>query len=151
MWGSFVDEFRAAPIPEAWKKDAELRGVYYDALDGASEPIKSGRAKPALVTCLTYSVKFEYFDEFSRACEVWLAKNYKAEYHVVDELRPSPTLSNSGLDDKPPPLLVGGQAWHPAQVVAAGEKQEKAGSASSDTSSSDDAATKKPAKKKKKH
>jgi tetratricopeptide (TPR) repeat protein len=149
MWGSFVDEFRAAPIPEAWKKDAELRGVYYDALDGASEPIKSGRAKPALVTCLTYSVKFEYFDEFSRACEVWLAKNYKAEYHVVDELRPSATLSNSGLDDKPPPLLVGGQAWHPAQVVAAGEKQEKAGSAS-DSSSSDDS-TKKPAKKKKKH
>jgi len=149
MWGGFVDEFRAAPIPEAWKKDAELRGVYYDALDGASEPIKSGRAKPALVTCLAYSVKFEYFDDFSRSCEVWLAKNYKAEFHVVDELRPSPTLSNGGLDDKPPPLLVGGQAWHPAQVVAAGEKQEKAGS---DSSSSDDDAPKKGAKpKKKKH
>jgi tetratricopeptide (TPR) repeat protein len=150
MWGSFVDEFRAAPIPDAWKKDAELRGVYYDALDGASEPIKSGRAKPALVTCLAYSVKFEYFDEFSRSCEVWLAKNYKAEFHVVDELRPSPTLSNSGLEDKPPPLLVGGQAWHPAQVVAAGEKQEKAG----ETSSSDDDQPKKGAKpppKKKKH
>jgi hypothetical protein len=152
MWGSFVDEFRAAPIPEAWKKDAELRGVYYDALDAASEPIKTQRAKPALVTCLTYSVKFEYFDEFSRACEVWLAKNYKAEYHVVDELRPSPTLSNSGLDDKPPPLLVGGQAWHPAQVVAAGEKAEKADSASD--SSTDDDSSKKPAAakpKKKKH
>jgi tetratricopeptide (TPR) repeat protein len=152
MWGSFVDEFRAAPIPEAWKKDAELRGVYYDALDAASEPIKTQRAKPALVTCLTYSVKFEYFDEFSRACEVWLAKNYKAEYHVVDELRPSPTLSNSGLDDKPPPLLVGGQAWHPAQVVAAGEKAEKADSASD--SSTDDDSAKKPAAakpKKKKH
>jgi len=150
MWGAFVDEFRAAPIPESWKKDAEMRGVYYDALDAASEPIKTQRAKPALVTCLSYSVKFEYFDEFSRACEVWLAKNYKAEYHVVDELRPSPTLSNSGLDDKPPPLLVGGQAWHPVQVVAAGEKTEKAGSAS-DSSASDD--SKKPAAKpkKKKH
>ncbi len=150
MWGSFVDEFRGAPIPEAWKKDAELRGVYYDALDGASEPIKSGRAKPALVTCLAYSVKYEYFDEFSRSCEVWLAKNYKAEFHVVDELRPSPTLSNSGLDDKPPPLLVSGQAWHPAQVVVAGEKQEKAGDS---TSSDDDAAPKKGAAKpkKKKH
>jgi TolA-binding protein/lipopolysaccharide biosynthesis regulator YciM len=135
MWGSFVDEFRAAPIPKEWQKDAELRGVYYDALDGASEPIKSGRAKPALVTCLAYSVKFEYFDEFSRSCELWLAKNYKAEFHVVDELRPSPTLSNGGLDDKPPPLLVGGQAWHPAQVVAAGEKQEKA---ATDSASSDD-------------
>jgi tetratricopeptide (TPR) repeat protein len=138
MWGGFVDEFRAAPIPEAWKKDPELRGVYYDSLDAASEPIKTQRAKPALVTCLAYSVKFEYYDEFSRSCEVWLAKNYKAEYHVVDELRPSPTLSNSGLDDKPPPLLVGGSAWHPAQVVAAGEKQEKAGT--TDSNSSDDSA-----------
>jgi hypothetical protein len=45
---------------------------------------------------------------------VWLAKNYKAEYHVVDELRGTPTLANSGLDDKPPPLLVGGAAWHPS-------------------------------------
>ena len=149
MWGSFVDEFRAAPIPEAWKKDAELRGVYYDALDGASQPIKDGRAKPALVTCLAYSVKFEYFDDFSRSCEVWLAKNYKAEFHVVDELRPSPTLSNGGLDDKPPPLLVSGQAWHPAQVVVAGEKQEKAGSGSDE----DDKPAKKGPKppKKKKH
>ncbi|MGO9714615.1 MAG: tetratricopeptide repeat protein [Polyangiaceae bacterium] len=152
MWGNFVDEFRAAPIPADWKKDPELRGVYYDALDGASEPIKSGRAKPALVTCLAYSVKFEYFDEFSRSCEVWLAKNYKAEFHVVDELRPSPTLSNGGLDDKPPPLLVGGQAWHPAQVVAAGEKQEKAGTDSSSSSDDDSQPTKKAAKpKKKKH
>jgi hypothetical protein len=148
MWGSFVDEFRAAPIPEAWKKDAELRGVYYDALDGASQPIKDHQAKPALVTCLAYSVKFEYYDDFSRSCEVWLAKNYKAEFHVVDELRPSPTLSNGGLDDKPPPLLVGGQAWHPAAVVAAGEKQEKA--AASDSSSDDDSTPKKGAKPKKK-
>src|SRR5205823_9736076 len=93
--------------------DAELRGIYYDALDGKSEPIKAQRAKPALVTCLAYSVKFQYFDEFSRSCEVWLAKNYKAEYHVVDELRGAPTLSNSGLEDRPPPLVLGGQAWHP--------------------------------------
>jgi tetratricopeptide (TPR) repeat protein len=113
MWGGFVDDFRAAPIPDAWKKDAELRGIYYDALDGKSEPIKAQRAKPALVTCLAYSVKFQYFDEFSRSCEVWLAKNYKAEYHVVDELRGAPTLSNSGLEDRPPPLVLGGQAWHP--------------------------------------
>jgi len=127
MWGKFVDEFRAAPIPVEWKKDAELRGTYYDALDAASEPFKAGNAKPALKKCLDLSVQYQYFDSYSRDCEVWLAKNYKAEYHVVDELRPSPTLSNGGLDDKPPPLLVGGQAWHPAVVVAAGEKQEKAG------------------------
>ena len=151
MWGNFVDEFRAAPIPKEWKTDAELRGAYYDALDAASEPFKSKHAKPALEKCLKLSVEQQYFDEFSRACEVWLAKNYKAEFHVVDELRPSPTLSNGGLEDKPPPLLVGGQAWHPALVVAAGEKVEKAGDSSA--SSDDDAQPKKGAKppKKKKH
>ncbi len=111
MWGNFVDEFRSAPIPKEWKNDADLRGTYYDALDGASEPIKSGKAKPALVTCLTYSVKFQYFDDYSRNCEVWLAKNYKAEYHVVDELRGAPTLANNALDEKSPPLLIGGQFY----------------------------------------
>ncbi len=135
MWGDFVDDFRRAPIPEAWKKDAEIRGTYYSALDGASEPFKVGNAKPALKKCLDLSVKFQYFDEFSRACEVWLAKNYKAEYHVVDELRGAPTLSNSGLDEKSPPVLTDGTFWHPP--AAAPEKTVAA--------SSDDAKGDKPA------
>lgn len=113
MWGDFVDDFRRAPIPEAWKKDPEIRGVYYDNLDRASEPYKVQHAKPALKYCLDLSVKYQYFDEFSRACEVWLARNYKAEYHVVDELRGAPTLSNSGLDEKAPPVLPDGTFWHP--------------------------------------
>lgn len=120
MWGDFVDDFRRAPIPEAWKKDPEIRGTYYDALDAASEPFKVQHAKPALKKCLDLSVKYQYFDEFSRACEVWLAKNYKAEYHVVDELRGAPTLSNSGLDEKAPPVLTDGTFWHPQ--AAAPEK-----------------------------
>jgi hypothetical protein len=120
MWGDFVDDFRRAPIPEAWKKDAEIRGTYYDALDAASEPFKVQHAKPALKKCLDLSVKYQYFDEFSRNCEVWLAKNYKAEYHVVDELRGAPTLSNSGLDEKAPPVLPDGTFWHPP--AAAPEK-----------------------------
>jgi len=113
MWGDFVDDFRRAPIPAAWKTDDELRNTYYNALDQASEPYKVKNAKPALEKCLKLSVQHQYFDEFSRNCEVWLAKNYKAEYHVVDELRGAPTLVSSGLDDRAPPLLVGGGTWHP--------------------------------------
>lgn len=111
MWGGFVDEFRAAPIPEAWKKDGSIRNTYFSNLDQASEPIKVQRAKPALVTCLSYSVKYQYFDGFWRDCEVWLAKNYKSEYRVVDEIRSAPTLSNS-IDDRSPPLNLGGQLFH---------------------------------------
>ena len=89
-----------------------------------SEPIKRERAKPALKRCLDDSVKYQYFDEFSRDCEKWLARNYKTEYHVVDELRGAPTLSNGGLDDKPPPLIIGGQLWHPVESGPATEKVE---------------------------
>jgi TolA-binding protein len=148
LWGDFVDEFRRSPYPKDWDKKgcaigcgtadqldwAEIKARYFASLDEKSEPIKTQRAKPALVTCLTYSVKFQYFDEFSRACEVWLAKNYKAEYHVVDELRGAPTLTSSGLDDKAPPLLVGGAMWHPpapeqpkAPAAADDKKDDKDG------------------------
>jgi tetratricopeptide (TPR) repeat protein len=143
MWGGFVDEFRAAPIPEAWKKDDELRNTYYSNLDQASEPIKVQRAKPALVTCLTYSVKYQYFDEFSRNCEVWLSKNYKAEYKLTDEIRSAPTLSNSGLDDRAPPLNLGGQIYYGKDENA--KPTEKAGIAGTEDSGKDDTKGAKPA------
>ncbi|MBI5535058.1 MAG: hypothetical protein HY898_20190 [Deltaproteobacteria bacterium] len=108
MWGNFVADFRRAPIPLWMKKDDELRGTYYQNLDAASEPIKQ-RAKAAFADCLSRSVKFQYFDEYSRVCEEWLAKNYKAEYHLVDEFRGAPNLVGSGLNDKPYPLDIGGQ------------------------------------------
>ncbi len=127
MWGNFVDEFRAAPIPKEWAKDPEIRGTYYEHLDEASQPVKDGKAKPALKRCLDDSVKYQYFDEYSRDCEKWLAKNYKAEYHVVDELRGAPTLSNGGLDDRPPPLIIGGQLWHPVERGPATEKADVVG------------------------
>ena len=52
---------------------------------------------------------------------MWLAKNYKADYHVVDELRGAPTMRNSGLGEKAPPVLVGGGFYHP--VAATPDKQ----------------------------
>jgi tetratricopeptide (TPR) repeat protein len=139
MWGNFVDDFRRAPYPKDWDKKGfvpgtgdtlswrEVKANYLEHLDEASEPIKRERAKPALKRCLDDSVKYQYFDEFSRDCEKWLAKNYKTEYHVVDELRGAPTLSNGGLDDKPPPLIAGGQLWHPVESGPATEKAEVIG------------------------
>jgi tetratricopeptide (TPR) repeat protein len=117
MWGDFVDDFRRAPIPKAWR-GTELEQVYTTKIDEVSEPYKTRHARPALEKCLSLSNKHQYFDSFSRSCEVWLAKNYKAEYHVVDELRGAPTLANSGLDEKAPPVLVGGAFWHPQAALA---------------------------------
>ena len=107
MWAEFVADFRRAPIPAWMSSDDELRGVYYQNLDVASEPIKQN-AKAAFKTCLGLSVKYQYFDRYSRTCEAWLSENYKDEFHKVDEFRGSPDLVSSGLSDKPSPLQLGG-------------------------------------------
>jgi hypothetical protein len=107
MWGTFVKEFRAAPIPDFIKKDYELRTSYYGALDDASEPQKK-QAKSAFEVCLGYSVKYQYFDQFSRKCEEWLAKEYKNEYHLIDEFRGAPNRVNSVLKEQGNPLRIGG-------------------------------------------
>jgi len=108
MWGGFVKEFRAAPIPDAFRRDVEIRQTYYASLDEASEPQKQ-QAKSAFEICLGYSVKYQYFDEFSRTCEEWLAQNYKNEYHLVDEFRGSPNRVNSVLLEQGNPLRIGGE------------------------------------------
>jgi tetratricopeptide (TPR) repeat protein len=125
MWGEFVREFRAAPIPADMKRDDELRNTYYNALDSASEPQKQ-RAKAAFETCLKYSVTYQYFDEYSRSCEVWLSKTYKSEYHQVDEFRGAPNRVNSGLSDRPYPLELDGTPFNPnpPPPPAADEKSE---------------------------
>jgi len=108
MWGQFVEEFRAAPIPASMKKDILLSQAYYAALDEASEPQKL-RARGAYNTCLEYSVQFQYFDEYSRSCEKWLAENYKAEFHLVDEFKGDPNRVNKVLAERPYPLQLGGE------------------------------------------
>jgi tetratricopeptide (TPR) repeat protein len=108
MWGQFVNEFRAAPIPTTMKKDIMLSQAYYASLDEASEPIKL-RAKGAFSTCLDYSVKFQYFDDYSRSCEKWLAENYKSEFHLVDEFKGDPNRVNRVLAERPYPLQLGGE------------------------------------------
>jgi hypothetical protein len=128
MWSKFVAEFRAAPIPKEWKGNgmiagtdlsyAELRGEYYAKLDEASEPQKQA-AKAAFKKCLDYSVRFQYFDEYSRTCEVWLSKNYGAEYHLIDEFRGSPSRVNSGLSERAQPVNIDGSGYVPVSDAPA--------------------------------
>src|SRR5690606_2692868 len=126
MWGTFVKEFRAAPIPTWMKQDFEIRTAYYGALDDASEPQKQ-MAKGAYRTCLDYSVKYQYFDSFSRTCEEWLAENYKTEYHLIDEFRGSPNLVNSTLTERPYPISISGEPM--ITVPPATEEEPKSGEA----------------------
>jgi tetratricopeptide (TPR) repeat protein len=123
MWGGFVKEFRAAPIPDTIKKDYELRTAYYGALDDASEPQKQ-TARGAFETCLGYSVKYQYFDDFSRRCEEWLAENYKTEYHLIDEFRGSPNRVNSPMMEQPRPVRLGGEAFVPTSTDSTDRKKK---------------------------
>jgi len=136
MWGGFVKEFRAAPIPDAFRRDVEIRQTYYASLDEASEPQKQ-QAKSAFEICLGYSVKYQYFDEFSRTCEEWLAQNYKNEYHLVDEFRGSPNRVNSVLLEQGNPLRIGGEPMVTQSAEPVPAKKSDAAPAADDAKKAD--------------
>jgi len=136
MWGGFVKEFRAAPIPDAFRRDVEIRQTYYASLDEASEPQKQ-QAKSAFEICLGYSVKYQYFDEFSRTCEEWLAQNYKNEYHLVDEFRGSPNRVNSVLLEQGNPLRIGGEPMVTQSAEPVAPKKSDAAPAADDAKKAD--------------
>ena len=106
-----VAEFGCVPIPSAWRKSPALYHAYWDAVDDMSESIKARFAKPAMKKCVELGAKFQLRDEHTRACEAWLAKNYKNEFHVVDELLPelrapdlrTPLHSSPSRDPSTPP------------------------------------------------
>jgi tetratricopeptide (TPR) repeat protein len=123
MWGKFVKDFRSAPIPKEWEKDWEIKTAYYGSLDDASAPFKI-QAKGAYNVCLGYSVKYQYFDEFSRDCEKWLAQNYKSEFHLIDEFRGSPNKVNNPLDEQAVPLAIGGEPIVQTPKISDEEKAE---------------------------
>ena len=123
MWGKFVKDFRSAPIPKEWEKDYEIRTAYYGALDDASEPFKL-QAKGAFVVCMVYTVKHQYFDGYSRACEEWLADNYKADFHLIDEFRGSPNKVNNPLDEQAYPLTLQGEPSVAAPLVTEEDKKK---------------------------
>ena len=160
MWGRFVAEFRAAPIPKEWKGHGivpgttdltydELRGEYYAKLDEASEPQKQ-TAKGAFATCLNYSVKFQFFDENSRQCEVWLSKNYGAEYHLIDEFRGSPSRVNSGLAERSQAINLDGTPYQSEPPPAPPDEKPQAAAAPDEDSGDADKPAAKPGKSKEK-
>lgn len=113
MWGHFVTDFRAAPLPKEWSSNgpvpkmamtyADLRKLYFKKIDEAAEPHKRA-ARGAFVTCLRTSIKFQYFDAHAESCAEWLSRNYKSEFPRIDELRPrSGLLAPPGLSIAPLP------------------------------------------------
>jgi len=84
MWGKFVAEFRASPIPREWMGTGvlpgttipreEVRASYYRAMDDAAAPQRA-TVRAAFKVCQEMSQKFGIKDEYSKSCDSWLAKN----------------------------------------------------------------------------
>lgn len=81
MWAGAADELLQLPSPARWAP--KVRKSYRDKLEKAAAPLLDD-AKPAVRTCVAYSVKYQWFDEASAACGAWLAKTQPAE--ALDEL-----------------------------------------------------------------
>ncbi len=113
MWAHFVSDFRAAPLPKEWMKNGpvpgssmtyeELRKTYYQAIDEAAEPQKRA-ARGAFRTCLSYAVKFQYFDAHAQTCVDWLTRFDRAAFPRIDELAPRwGLIAAPGLSAEPLP------------------------------------------------
>lgn len=83
MWGRFVAEFRAAPIPNEWKQDGptpwegirweDVRASYYAALDEVSKPLLDV-ARARFERCQGDATKLGYHDDYTEHCDAWLSK-----------------------------------------------------------------------------
>ena len=61
------------------------------------------KAKPSAIACVQYSVKFQFTDGASMACDAWLAKSYPTEFPPLDELLlPHAYRSSSGASAATP-------------------------------------------------
>jgi hypothetical protein len=69
-------------------------------------------------------VQYQYFDEYSRSCEKWLAENYKSEFHLVDEFKGDPNRVNRVLAERPYPLQLGGEPARSNSEAAPPPKEE---------------------------
>jgi hypothetical protein len=98
-WGAFVSTVRGLPIPREQRAHGrapgagdprweELRATFVCGFTEPPDERLKQRAKHACETALGLALAHHIADEHTRACEAWLSKNYGAEWHVLDELRP---------------------------------------------------------------
>ena len=85
--------------PREWK---EKRNAYSREENiNPEEP----RAKGAFKKCIEYSLKYQIFDDYARACSDWITKNDRDEYPPIVELLPRLGPSRgalSGVEDPRP-------------------------------------------------
>lgn len=113
MHGDLAKQLRSMPPPKGWKRSGpspwgttweEIRAAFRTALVEVSEPMLA-RAKAANRSCVSYAVKYQWFDESSLACSAWLSRRFPAEYPRIDEIVDRPSHRFFALDRE---LPIGG-------------------------------------------
>ena len=121
MWGKFVAEFRAAPIPKEWKghgpcpapatsptTSSAARTTPARRGQRAAEADGQGRVQDLPRLLGQVPVLRRVLAARARSGS---SKNYGAEYHLIDEFRGAPSRVNSGLSEQAQPLNLDGTVF----------------------------------------
>ncbi len=84
MWTRASDEMFARLPPHASK-------AFLDKLSHAAEDLRD-RAREAAEACVSFSVKYQWANDGTRACAAWLEKTFRREVPPLDELAVTPQL-----------------------------------------------------------
>ncbi len=91
LWGDFVADYRSVPLPDDVEPDSPHRASsYFGTFDSPDAPFLQ-RAKGAYLTALEFGHRYGIANADTRAAEVWLANNYRAEFRLLDEFVPQAT------------------------------------------------------------
>ena len=93
MWADYADDIARIVPRDGWPPSAGatagrpppavVRGVAE-----LRDSVTAQHVLPAMKKCLDLSVKYQFTDARSRACEAWLTKNDPDHYHAGSELSP---------------------------------------------------------------
>jgi hypothetical protein len=78
-----------------------FRDAYCDALTDKAEPLDK-KAEEGLSICLTKSTELNWFNEWSKLCELELNQIKPGEYPLASEIRAEPGYAGVTLDVAPP-------------------------------------------------
>lgn len=99
LFEQFRSDIDSLPVPRAWEKDNEIDCLRaFCGYDDSLEPFVRG-ARRACEIVIEIDSRHRISGADVEWCEDWLAGIYKAEFHGMDELRPSATLSPSFWDE----------------------------------------------------
>lgn len=100
LWASYLSAIESLPIPEQLREEYERSRHYYSSLGDPLDPLRA-QAKNAFELAVALSRDYRIYNENTLLAERWLAKNYPAEHHMLNELTPRAVLHAGDVFPQP--------------------------------------------------